>query len=208
MKKFILPILLLALQLCSYSQTKPTARPRILGIDHVSFYTTAPEGVRKLYGDLLGLAAATPVEPGESVRYMIGTQWVGYGPAPDPKATDRMDHVAFTTDNIIALRKYLAENGIKVGQIEGRPDHSLSFMLNDPEGRAVEFVERGKGENAAAVGSGVSRHMIHTGFVVYHKDAEDHFYRDLLGFRLYWHGHDKPDTSDDWVAMQVPDGTD
>ena len=50
--------------------------------------------------------------------------------------------------------------------------------------------------------------MIHTGFVVYHRDAEDHFYRDLLGFRLYWHGADKPGTTDDWVAMQVPDGTD
>ncbi len=57
-------------------------------------------------------------------------------------------------------------------------------------------------------GSAVSRHMIHTGFVVYHKDAEDHFYRDILGFRLYWHGADKAGSPDDWVAMQVPDGTD
>jgi catechol 2,3-dioxygenase-like lactoylglutathione lyase family enzyme len=206
MKKLILPFILVILEICSYSQTSPS-RPRILGIDHVSFYTTAPEGVRKLYADLLGLAAATPVEPGGLVRYMIGRQWVGYSLAPDPKATDRMDHVAFATDNIVILRRYLVEKGIKVGQIEGRPDHSLSFLVKDPEGHPIEFVERGKGE-ASAAASAVSRHMIHTGFVVYHKDAEDHFYRDILGFRLYWHGHDKPDTSDDWVAMQVPDGTD
>lgn len=199
---FVLPLL----NFLAFSQTS-TNRPRILGIDHVSFYTTSPEGVRKLYGDLLGLAAAEPVEPGGISRYMIGRQWVGYSAAPDPKATDRMDHVAFTTDNIVALRRYLLDEGVKPGQIEGRPDHSLSFRVNDPEGHLIEFVERGKGEVPPAAASAVSRHMIHTGFVVYHKDAEDRFYRDILGFRLYWHGYDKPGP-DDWVAMQVPDGTD
>ena len=201
---FVLPVL----HFFAFSQTPSAPRPRILGIDHVSFYTTAPEGVRKLYSELLGLAAATPVEPGGISRYMIGTQWVGYSIAPDPKATDRMDHVAFTTDNIVALRRYLTDKGVKVGQIEGRPDHSLSFLLNDPDGHPVEFVERGRGATPAAPASAVSRHMIHTGFVVYHRDAEDRFYRDILGFRLYWHGADKPGTPDDWVAMQVPDGTD
>ena len=207
MKKLALPFLLVALQICAHAQTNPATRPRILGIDHVSFYTTAPDGVRKLYADVLGLAAATPVEPGGIVRYMIGKQWVGYGPAPDAKATDRLDHVAFTTDNIVVLRRYLTEKGIKVGQIVGRPDHSLSFMLNDPEGRPIEFVERGKQDVAPPAVSAVSRHMIHAGFLVYHRDAEDHFYRDVLGFRLYWHGGMKDDETD-WVAMQVPDGTD
>jgi len=190
------------------AQTTSASRPHILGIDHVSFYTTAPEGVRKLYGDVLGLAAAAPVETGGTVRYMIGTQWVGYSTAPDPKATDRLDHVAFATDNIAKLRKYLTANGIKVPQFEGRSDHSLFFFVADPDGHRIEFVEREKGEAASSTSSAVSRHMIHTGFVVYHRDAEDHFYRDILGFRLYWHGEDKPDRKDDWVAMQVPDGTD
>ncbi|MGO9083928.1 MAG: VOC family protein [Candidatus Sulfotelmatobacter sp.] len=214
MKKLALPFMLVAFQICSYAQTQAVNRPRILGIDHVSFYTTAPDGVRKLYADVLGLAAAAPVEPGGIVRYMVGKQWVGYAAAPDAKATDRMDHVAFTTDNIVALRRYLTEKGIKAGQIEGRPDHSLSFMLNDPEGRPIEFVERDPkvlqlSEMWMDRGPPwVSQHMIHTGFVVYHKDAEDHFYRDILGFHLYWHGADKPGTPDDWVAMQVPDGTD
>ena len=191
----------------SYSQISPAGRPRITGIDHVSFYTTAPEGVRKLYADLLGLAPATPVEPGGISRYMIGRQWVGYSAAPDPKATDRMDHVAFTTDNIVALRRYLVEKGLKPAQIQGRSDHSLSFMVDDPEGRHIEFVERGKGETATVPETAVSRRMIHTGFVVYHPDAENHFYREILGFRPYWHGGMK-DNETDWVSIQVPDGTD
>lgn len=208
MKKIAVLIVVALLQVCAGAQTRPAARPHILGIDHVSFYTTAPDGVKKLYGDLLGLSSAAPVEPGGTLRYMIGMQWVGYSAAPDPKATDRMDHVAFRTDNIIALRRYLTEKGLKPSQIQGQSDHSLSFMVNDPEGHRIEFVERGKVEVAPPPASAVSRRMIHTGFVVYQRDAEDGFYRDILGFRLYWHGADKPGTSDDWVAMQVPDGTD
>jgi catechol 2,3-dioxygenase-like lactoylglutathione lyase family enzyme len=192
----------------AFSQTRAVERPRILGIDHVSFYTTAPEGVRRLYSGLLGFASATPAEPGGLERYMIGTQWVGYSSAPDPKATDRMDHVAFATDNIAALRRYLTDKGLKPSRIQGRSDHSLSFVVNDPEGHHVEFVKRAKTDEPALTPSAVSRHMIHTGFVVYHRDAEDHFYRDILGFRLYWHGADKAGTTDDWVAMQVPDGKD
>jgi catechol 2,3-dioxygenase-like lactoylglutathione lyase family enzyme len=191
---------------CAFPQN--ATRPHILGIDHVAFYTTSPDGMKKLYGETLGLPTADPIETGEITRYMIGLQWVGYSPAPDPKATDRMDHVAFTTDNIIALRRYLIAKGIKPTQVEGRSDHSLAFRVNDPEGHRIEFVERGKAETGPAVESAVSRHMIHTGSVVYHRDAEDHFYRDILGFRPYWHGHDKPDGPDDWVAIQVPDGTD
>jgi catechol 2,3-dioxygenase-like lactoylglutathione lyase family enzyme len=138
---------------------------------------------------------------------MVGLQWVGYSPAPDPKASDRMDHVAFATDNIVALRKYLTAQGIKVPQIQGRSDHSLFIVVEDPEGHRVEFVERDKDETAPPAASGVSRHMIHAGFLVDRRDAEDHFYRDILGFRPYWHGGMK-DGQTDWVAMQVPDGTD
>jgi catechol 2,3-dioxygenase-like lactoylglutathione lyase family enzyme len=206
MNKFIFPLLSVLIPISTLGQT-PAARPHILGIDHVSFYTTAPDGVRKLYNGVLGLPAADPVESGNSIRYMVGTQWVGYSPAPDPKATDRMDHVAFTTDNIIALRKYLTAQGIKVPQIEGRFDHSLFFFVADPEGHRIEFVERGKGEAAPAAGSAVSRRMIHAGFLVYKREAEDHFYREILGFRPYWHGGMK-DGETDWVSLQVPDGAD
>jgi catechol 2,3-dioxygenase-like lactoylglutathione lyase family enzyme len=208
MKKLAIVLLLaLATLPISASAQATPKRPRILGIDHVSFYTTVPEGVRKLYADVLGLAPATAVESGELVRYMVGGQWIGYSPAPDPKATDRMDHVAFTTDNIVALRKYLIAQGIKVPQIQGRSDHTLFFFVDDPEGHRIEFVEHTVGMILDPAASAVSRHMIHTGFVVYHRDAEDHFYRDILGFRPYWHGGMK-DNETDWVALQVPDGTD
>src|SRR5690348_1993103 len=134
------------LPLTAFSQT--TQRPRITGIDHVSFYTTAPEGVKHLYADILGLQSAEPLESGGTVRYMSGTQWVGYSPAPDSKATDRMDHTAFTTEDVGALRSYLSAKGLKPGEIENRPDHSKSMFVSDPEGHRIEFVERAKGDSA------------------------------------------------------------
>jgi len=206
MKKISVMLAFVLLQICAFGQT-PTPRPRILGIDHVSFYTTAPDGVKKLYGDLLGLTSVPPAEPGGTLRYTVGKQWVGFSPAPDPKSTDRMDHVALLTDNIVALRKYLTAQGITVPQIQGRSDHSLFFVVKDPEGRSIEFVERGPVEVTAPASSAVSRHMIHAGFLVYHRPEEDHFYLDILGFRPYWHGGMKDDVTE-WAAMQVPDGTD
>src|SRR5450432_2407396 len=122
MKTMLAFAVVVALAACAFSQTTEITRPHILGIDHVSFYTTQPDGVQKLYGGVLGLGSAAPVEPGGTERYIVGSQWVGYSAAPDAKATDRMDHVAFTTDNVVALRKYLAAKGVKVSEIQGRSD--------------------------------------------------------------------------------------
>ena len=156
MKRTAFFLILPLLQLCANSQTA-AARPRILGIDHVSFYTTKPDGVKALYSGTLGLASAAPVESGGLVRYMVGRQWVGYSVAPDPKATDRMDHVAFSTDNIVALRQYLMAKGVKVPAIEGHSDYSLSLTLADPEGHRIEFVERDKAEPPASPASSAFR---------------------------------------------------
>jgi catechol 2,3-dioxygenase-like lactoylglutathione lyase family enzyme len=214
MKSHISAIALYVLVVSSSAQSsKPqnsqTQRPRILGIDHVVFYTTDLEGVKKLYGGVLGLASASPIEAGGSIRYMVGRQWVGFRAAPDPKATDRMDHVAFATDNAVALQEYLISQGVKASGFTHPATHK-SFWVTDPEGHEIEFVERpgGAAKGKAISASAVSRRMIHTGFLVYNRDAEDHFYRDILGFRLYWHGSDKGSGPDDWRAMQVPDGTD
>jgi catechol 2,3-dioxygenase-like lactoylglutathione lyase family enzyme len=185
MKRFAVLVAFGVFAAYGQSQTSAGGGPRILGIDHVSFYTTQPDAVKDLYSGTLGLTSAAPVESGGLVRYMVGEQWVGFSAAPDPNATDRMDHVAFATDNIVALRKYLMAKSVKASAIESHANHSLSFSVADPEGHRVEFVERGKPEARAALAdSAVSRHMIHTGILVHDREAEDRFYRELLGFRL------------------------
>lgn len=192
-------------------------RPKITGIDHAVFYTTAPKANSNFYMDVLGLASSTPPLHPELIQaFSIGSQWVGYSAAPDPKSTNRMDHVAFATDNCVALRTYLAEKGIRnSGKIASSRFGFRSFSLADPEGHRIEFVERTKPAKDLSElyigGEGglppISNHMIHAGFIVHDRVAEDHFYRDILGFHLYWQGGMQSDKTD-WVAMQVPDGTD
>jgi len=200
---------LLILAMPASTQPAPAKRPPITGIDHVAFYTTSPAENRYLYSMVLGLASAAPIETGEIQRFLVGSQWAGYSPAPDPNTTNRMDHVAFTTSDVVALRLYLIGKGtIVLDSIHQRPDDSRSFIVKDPEGNPIEFVQRGK----PAVPTNphadpVSRRLIHVGFIVRDRDAENRFYKDDLGFHIYWHGGMKEGQTD-WVAMQVPDGTD
>ena len=55
--------------------------------------------------------------------------------------------------------------------------------------------------------SALKERIIHTGFVVKDQAAMDAFYKDILGFHVYWHGGMRDDETS-WVDMQVPNGTD
>jgi catechol 2,3-dioxygenase-like lactoylglutathione lyase family enzyme len=52
-----------------------------------------------------------------------------------------------------------------------------------------------------------SKRVIHVGFIVRDAAKEDAFWRDVLGFRPYWHGG-KTNSRTDYQSIQVPDGTD
>jgi catechol 2,3-dioxygenase-like lactoylglutathione lyase family enzyme len=208
MKRFVLWIAILGVG-TGVAQQVPK-RPKITGIDHVDFYTTSAEQNHRLYANVLGLKNTTPAEPGQTERFMVGSsQWVGYSPAPDSGATNRMNYVAFRTDDCEALRAYLAANGVKVpSACVDSKDGSRGFTIEDPEHHKVSFVQVSKFDRIqGATGDPISRRLIHVGFIVHDRAAEDHFYKDILGFHLYWHGGMKPEHTD-WVAMQVPDGTD
>jgi catechol 2,3-dioxygenase-like lactoylglutathione lyase family enzyme len=120
-----------------------------------------------------------------------------------------MDHIAFRTTDCDELRGYLAAAGSKVpAACSGLRDGTRSFMVKDPEGHSIEFVEHPKSQTMlVALRDPVSSRLIHTGFIVHDRAAEDHFYKDILGFHLYWYGGMKPERTD-WMAIQVPDGTD
>jgi catechol 2,3-dioxygenase-like lactoylglutathione lyase family enzyme len=215
MKKTCVCIFIIAVG--GFAQRSAPARPKIVGIDHVGFYTSNPERNDHLYKFVLGLPSGPPLEAGQTQRFMIGSQWVGYSPATDAKASNRMDHVAFRTDNCEAMRIYLAAKGVKVPDSVTVGNHTSSFMVKDPEGNSIEFFQsplvrvvkmrRPDGTFFTQFPDPVSERLIHAGFIVRDRAAEDHFYKDILGFHVYWYGWEKPGQLD-WVAMQVPDGTD
>ena len=176
-------------------------RPKITGIDHVAFYSSAPDAAKKFYGDLLGL----PPGPWGGV-YVVGDQTVEMDKDSERHDVNRIAHVAFATDDAEGMRKYLAEHGVAVpGEVHHEKSGTKWFNLRDPEGHEIEFVQSQPFRPGDATRE-ISGNMIHAGFVVNDRAKEDKFYGGLLGFRLYWQGGMK-DGQMDWVDMQVPDGT-
>jgi catechol 2,3-dioxygenase-like lactoylglutathione lyase family enzyme len=191
------------------AQTSSTViRPRITGISHIAVYTSDPEQSRAFYAGVIGCAARPDPEQAGGTRYSFNShQSVEVLPLPSNPGVNRLDHIAFSTTDAEMLRRYLADKGIQVPDnvTRGRDGFSQWFEVKDPEGNIVQFVQQRSA--GIAVRTAVGRHIIHVGMLIHSRDASDHFYQEVLGFRPYWHGGMQPDKTD-WVAMQVPDGTD
>jgi catechol 2,3-dioxygenase-like lactoylglutathione lyase family enzyme len=118
-----------------------------------------------------------------------------------------LEEVSFETSNVEQLRGYLLAIGTKAGEIQEVKKANRRFSLTDPDGHHIGFIQYLAADNYSHPENQVSGHLIHAGFVVRDRAAEEHFYKDLLGFRPYWHGGMKDDQTD-WVSLQVPDGGD
>jgi catechol 2,3-dioxygenase-like lactoylglutathione lyase family enzyme len=185
-------------------------RPRITGIDHVTIYVSGIDKSRHFYSDILGLTGC-PKYNGTETCFVVrpGTQRVLLRPASNNSAVKNwIAEVGFSTDNLVEMREYLLAHRLSPGVIQTDPDGGQSFRVRDPEGNSVAFVQRPQYKIGGASGpKQIGSHLIHAGFVVKDWAAENRFYVDLLGFRLYWYGGFK-DNDVDWYELQVPDGPD
>jgi lactoylglutathione lyase len=193
-------------------------RPPIVGIAHAGFYVSDLAKAEEFYGHQLGYAHFSPnkTDGGLILNYykVNDHQYIEIYPGLNGDDMDRLSHVAFETTDARRLRDYLASKGVKVpASLKPGLDKNLSFMIDDPEGRRIEFVQYMPGSlHSEKFGSllpdtRVSNHMIHAGFVVHDRAAEDRFYKDILGFKVMWYGGPKDDQIN-WVDMRVPDGSD
>ncbi len=106
------------------------------------------------------------------------------------------------------MRDYMLAHGFRPGPMQKDSDGAQYFRVQDPEGNNIAFVHRRPTKAGYGAGSKqLSSHLIHAGFVVKDLAAENRFYVDLLGFRLYWYGGFK-DEGTDWYELQAPDGSD
>ena len=182
-------------------------RPKITGIARVSAYSTRLEDAKKFYGQILGLGPTAKCS-GTQLCYSVNSeQQIDVVPLSAPDKSNFLAEVAFATDNAEQMRCYLAAHKIDAGQISTDSDGGKHFELFDPEGHPIAFVQATTVTNFTAAPHQVSTRLFHAGFVVRDNTVEDYFYRDLLGFRMYWHGGFK-DTGNDWEEIQVPDGSD
>jgi catechol 2,3-dioxygenase-like lactoylglutathione lyase family enzyme len=183
-------------------------RPPITGISHMAIYTSDPAAAEHFYGEELGAAKEPDAENPQGTVYRLSEkQFVEVLPLPAQHSVSRLDHVAFATADATALHSYLvAHHYSDIDAVTTGKDGSKWFFTRDPEGNRVEFFESAAHPVKASADL-VSPRIIHVGFLVKDRAAEDRYYRELLGFRPYWYGAMHPDKLD-WVSQQVPDGHD
>ena len=193
---------------CSQAQAAEH-RPPITGISHISVYASDSAKSEEFYVHDLGAVKRGDPENANGVRYYFSpTQFVEVLPLPAEHTINRLDHVAFVTADADGLRQYMAAHGITTpGKVERGSDGSQWFAVADPEGNKVEFVQPPAHPEPVNSPNPISNHIIHMGYMVHNRTAEDSFYQTVLGFRPYWYGGFS-EAVVSWVSEQVPDGTD
>ena len=159
------------------------------------------------YGHILGATKAPdPQDSAGTLYYFSPTQFIEVLPLPADHTISRMACVAYTTTDAATLRSYLAAHNVPhLSELHTSTDGSHWFDTQDPEGNTVQFLQTGRRQ--AITTKPISDHIIHMGYLVHNRADEDHFYRELLGFRPYWFGAMKPEALD-WISQQVPNGHD
>ena len=183
-------------------------RPKISSVSHLAVYTTDPDKTEHFYVHDLGATRLPDPQNPQGVRYYFNPiQFVEVLPLPSGQSVSRFDHVGYNTANAEQMREYFAEHGVAVPDtVTKLSDGSVFIEVKDPEGNRVQFVQPPARPPVIPVNP-LSNHIIHVGYIVHSPAAEDTFYRDLLGFRPYWHGG-MTDNATDWISSQLPDGLD
>lgn len=220
---FLLCVVLRSVALTSTAQEK-SKRPLITGIDHVTIYASDVKKSRQFYSDVLGLTFGCPRYTGPETCFLVrgsdqrlllksASAHTKGGPLKNWLA-----EIVFSTESVAQLRRYLLDHGLHASAVQKDTDGVEYFRVRDPEGNSIAFVQRSSHKespsksSASRIADGaaskqISTRLIHAGFVVKDMAAENRFYVDLLGFRLYWYGGFKDDGTD-WYELQVPDGPD
>ncbi len=187
-------------------------RPHITSVAYVAFKSTDLEKSSAFYGGLLGLrehysAPRDAVNIAFRIREFQDLQLIR-GDAT--VSGSLVDSIGFVVDDLEQMRSFLSSRDIAFSVCTSGPDGPGAICVSDPEGHRIIFVESpfvSGGPNQIDSPRRVSNRLIHAGFVVRDRAAEDRLYKDILGFKVYWHGGMKDDETN-WVDMQVPDGTD
>jgi catechol 2,3-dioxygenase-like lactoylglutathione lyase family enzyme len=184
-------------------------RPAITGISHMCVYASDLKASENFYGHILGGSkGADPQDDAGTRFYFSPTQFVEVLPLPADHSLSRMACVAYNTKDAAALLKYMQSKHVgSLSELRTGKDGSHWFSAKDPEGNQVQFIQAGQGSEPASDAKPIGTRVIHVGYLVHDRAAEDRFYKDLLGFRAYWYGAKQPGKVD-WVSQQVPDGHD
>jgi catechol 2,3-dioxygenase-like lactoylglutathione lyase family enzyme len=199
-----------------WSATNPSStfaapeRPEITGIALVRLRVSHMDSSRIFYSKTLGLPevsqgcfSAPPGASCLSINSLQKLELISSDPAENKNAVEA---IGYHVRDANSMREYLLSRGVKCSEVKRSAAGDKFIEARDPEDHRIVFLSPGNGTLSSLAISPLSNQIIHAGFVVRDRAAEDAFYKDILGFRLYWHGGMKDDETS-WVAMEVPNGT-
>lgn len=203
------------------AQNAAPARPKITGISHAAYYVSDLQKSLAFWHDFFGFDEyySLPKKDSKDTRIAFikinDQQHVELFNEPSPHPPNMMNHVCFTVDNLEAMRAYLRSKGIDVKPGDGSKTRAgdYAFMIKDPDGTLIEFVQTlPDGMEAKAAGkfepsTRISDKIYHVGFLVGNSEKAMDFYGKILGFQETWRGGANPKELS-WINMRVPDGTD
>ncbi len=202
--KPLLSIIAATLACIPLAAQEPPAKPTVTAVAGIRLLAVDVEQSREFYSKKLGLREC---HSDAALCFQVNAvQKIEVDVLGREQTRNRLVFVAFETRNAMALRQSMASRGVQVGDQITQQDGTKFFEVLDPEDHGVRFVEhlRPLMVTKTELEAQVSTQIIHVGYIVKDRAAMDHFYRDVLGFRLYWHGGMKDDETS-WVAMQVSD---
>lgn len=208
----------LALTLCPFAATQPK-RPQLLGVAHMALFISDIEKTRGFYHDFLGFQEPYDLKNADGSLSMTffkvnEDQYIEIFPGLKPEQ-DRLNHIAFQTDDAEALRSFLAARGVKTpDKVNKVRIGNTSFNAKDPEGHTVEFTqyepsgwtrrEKGKFLSAAPI----SKRILHVGIIVGDAPEATKFYSGVLGLKEFWRGSARNATTVSWMNMRLPESSD
>jgi lactoylglutathione lyase len=214
----LFPLIAAAFTILLLNAAGPVVRPPITKIANFVVKTDNIDEARKFYSGVLGYdevfrhkrAISGPAEL--AVFKVNDRQYIEVAQTLKNESDDKLIQIGFETGDARKLRDYLASKGVAVPASASKDsDGNYSFVVKDPEGHNIEFVEYVNGSLQSKYnGKGISDHRIsdhilHVGVHVKDPDAQDKFYKDILGFRFLWQGGPRDDRLD-WISYLTPDG--
>jgi catechol 2,3-dioxygenase-like lactoylglutathione lyase family enzyme len=194
----------------TYWAGEKTSRPKVLGIAFARVRVSNPEG-DSFYGGVLKLPrlGVGSCISFEGQCYFVNLyQQIELVKLENPKDSNLLAAVGLYTSDVKAIHGYLISRGYEPGEIISDRHGTTYFEIRDPEKHGLFFVSQPEGIGTSISGGPpIASEIIHAGWVVKDREAMDKFYKDVLGFHVYWQGGMKEGETN-WVDMQVPDGTD
>jgi catechol 2,3-dioxygenase-like lactoylglutathione lyase family enzyme len=210
--------LVIALLVAAYHavSAREKAKPKILAIVQVQILASDTKKADDFYYGILR-TLAPPKASDKTCSWCEGAPIGGTDPlifeaVAEPLPKNLIGSITFLTDDAEGLRNNLKQKNLKVGALD-KGSSGITFGTTDPEGHILVFAQRSPNQASSRDFPGAYAYapswpnIIHAGFVVKDRAVMDKFYKDILGFHVYWSGGMK-DGVTDWVDMQVPDGAD